>query len=153
MELGLLGHCADSPLAPMKKTLSILMSAVLLALALIILSAPARAQTWEGYDVTTNTTYLTCIASSADGSKLLLGSGLSTDSSGQNGPIDFYVSADFGATWQLGLEPGMSNAIEVVASSADGSRLGGAADSYIYLSSDSGNTWTQANLPLVHYPP
>ncbi len=137
----------------MKKPLSILKSAILLVIGLLLTARSACAQTWDEVDVTTNTTYLTCIASAADGSKLVLGSGLSTDDSGQNGPIDFYVSADFGATWQLGLEPGMSNAMGTVVSSADGSRLGGAAAGYIYLSSDSGNTWTQSNLPLVHYPP
>jgi len=124
-----------------------------LVVVLITAAGPASAQTWVGNLVTTNSTYLYCIASSADGSKLVTGSA-PTSSSGQIGPIALYVSGDFGATWQAGSSPTATNGtIETVVSSADGTRLGAAGGAALYLSSDSGSNWTQPALPIVTSPP
>jgi photosystem II stability/assembly factor-like uncharacterized protein len=77
----------------------------------------------------------TCIASSADGAKLV---------AAVNGGI--YTSTDSGATWAQAAN-GLSGAFSTyVASSADGSKLvasfiGGGGG--IYTSTDSGATWTQ----------
>src|SRR5262249_8116920 len=76
------------------------------------------------------------IASSADGSKVILGSG------------GIFLSGDSGATWQPTV---ITNAITGVASSADGTNL--VAVGYdnnggiIFHSGDSGATWSQLNLP------
>jgi hypothetical protein len=76
-----------------------------------------------------------CVASSADGSKLVAGV--------YNGQI--YTSSDSGATWTA---RDSSRYWQAVASSADGSKLvavdngGGVSGGFIYTSTDSGATWT-----------
>jgi hypothetical protein len=59
---------------------------IALFISLVAAASPASAQNWIRHRVTTNLTYLTCIASAADGTKLLIGSGLSSSGSGQSGP-------------------------------------------------------------------
>ena len=85
------------------------------------------------------------VACSSDGSTLLAAS--------LNGPIS--VSTNQGVTWQ---ESNLVDSFQGVACSADGKRLVVVAahqpsppltTSGIYLSSDGGNTWTQANLPSL----
>src|ERR1700690_2533450 len=91
---------------------------------------PVSAQTWTQTKAPTNT--WTCIASSADGSKLV--------ASGLRLTIPIYTSADGGGTWTLTIAP--SNSWNSVASSADGNRL--VAVQYgggIFKSTNAGLTW------------
>jgi photosystem II stability/assembly factor-like uncharacterized protein len=84
------------------------------------------------------TRYFQCVASSADGTKLVAG-GLSS--------WQLYTSSDSGATWTQRTAPGISDQWMSVASSADGTKLVAAANgSGIYTSTDSGVTWTQQNI-------
>jgi hypothetical protein len=100
----------------------------------------------------------TSVASSADGTKLVA----VTDAryEGTNGLVmgGVYRSADSGATWTRTSAPG--NEWVSVASSADGTKLAAMADAYydgtnelttggIYISRDSGATWTQTSAPNI----
>jgi hypothetical protein len=83
----------------MKKTLSILTPAVLFVIGLIFVTTPACSQTWTGYEVSTNNgETLLCLASSADGTTLVVGSGSVDESAGSTGKI--FVSTNSGVTWQ-----------------------------------------------------
>jgi hypothetical protein len=89
-----------------------------------------------------------CIASSADGLKLVAGiggAGVEQGGAGQwAGPI--YVSTNSGVTWFPTMSP--SNSWNSIASSADGTILFASTYSgLLYFSTDSGNTWAQANVP------
>ena len=83
-----------------------------------------------------------CIASSADGTKLVAGAsdiGFST-------PAFIYTSTNSGATWQ-------SNNVPIaiwlsVASSADGRELAAVCNGGIYTSTNSGATWQTNNSPF-----
>jgi hypothetical protein len=99
---------------------------------------------------------LACIASSADGTKLIAGTEISYDG--------LYISTNAGASWT---PSGPSNEIwGAVASSADGSKLVAAVyassvlnndgtDVYIggpiYTSADSGVTWTPTAAPMTNW--
>jgi photosystem II stability/assembly factor-like uncharacterized protein len=100
--------------------------------------------------------YWTSIACSADGTKWVAVTG--AHDQGTNGLTlgSVYSSPDSGATWvRADTAPG--NNWSSVASSADGTRWVAAAGPYsggtlqvsggVYISADSGATWTQANLP------
>jgi len=133
----------------MKKTLSILTSAVFLVIGLILVSAPACAQTWTGYQVSTNNgETLLCLASSADGTTLVVGSGSSDESDGSTGKI--FISTNSGVTWQPTLAP--SNWWTAVACSADGTKILAVnlgSNSPICTSSDSGDTWIPRSSPIL----
>jgi hypothetical protein len=97
------------------------------------------------------TSYLSSVASSADGSKLFVVS--AADSPLGKGSGQVYVSGDSGATWvDAGAPP---NHWSSVASSALGDRLvaasqkvsAGAGDGLIYTSGDFGRTWTSTSAP------
>ena len=91
-------------------------------------------------------TYLRCVASSADGSRLVAG-GDSYSDNGQLGAV--LTSSDSGATWAMRTVPG-DGYDSFVASSADGTKL--VAASYgIYTSSDGGATWTQTSAPNANW--
>jgi hypothetical protein len=78
-----------------------------------------------------------CVASSADGSKLVAGGGWPIGT----GPI--YTSSDSGTTWSLTSAPFYG--WRYVASSADGTKLIALGSGMIYTSSNSGSTWTQTS--------
>ncbi|MEI6075922.1 MAG: FG-GAP-like repeat-containing protein [Verrucomicrobiota bacterium] len=89
----------------------------------------------------------TCVASSADGTRLVAVGCGSVDFRAAHDGTDIYndgnsiwVSADSGATWTAQSHISLWQA---VASSADGSRLIAADDYSIWLSSDYGVTWSQ----------
>src|SRR6185369_6303843 len=92
---------------------------------------PTLAQQWAPTSAPTN--YWSCLASSADGTKLI--AGLSP------GPI--YTSTNSGATWTPGnLSQGWSS----LASSADGTKLVALVQSAsIYTSTNGGASWTPTN--------
>jgi hypothetical protein len=125
---------------------------VALFVSLVFAASPASAQYWVKHRVTTDLTYMSCIAASSDCTKLVVGGGISSDSSG-TGLGYLYTSADSGVTWQRTAAPASSNGWDVVVSSADGTRLAAVTGGAIYVSSDSGKTWTQSVLPLVHSAP
>ena len=105
----------------------------------------ALAQTWT-MQTNSPSTEWNCIASSADGSKLIAAS--------FSGPI--YTSSDSGVTWAAASNAPGSGWIAVV-SSADGVKLAalniGDSSIYdegeIYISTDSGTTWTNIYTPSV----
>ena len=118
---------------------------VIIFCGLLIAANPTIAQTWT-QQTNSPAEEWTCIASSADGSKLVAAS--------FNGPV--YTSSDSGVTWiEVTNAPG-SEWIAVV-SSADGIKLvalniGGSInsdDAIIYSSNDSGTTWTNIYTPSV----
>jgi len=74
------------------------------------------------------------VASSADGSKLVVAVG-----------IHIYTSTNSGNTWTSNNVPAES--WTSVDSSADGSKLVAVSDGYIYTSTNSGSTWTSNNAP------
>ena len=76
------------------------------------------------------------IASSADGSKLVL-------AAANGGPI--YTSTNSGAVWILTTAP--IKGWEYVASSADGTKLAAANDGSIYSSTNSGTIWKSNSIP------
>jgi hypothetical protein len=123
--------------------------------------------TWTAQNWTTDTNHFinwVCVASSADGTKLLAlatpeGGFSSSDPASAN--IGIYLSTDSGVTWQLSGAQIPTNSWEAVASSADGSTLA-AAGFYvdfaldediqsIYVSRDSGATWVPGNAPNVNW--
>lgn len=83
-----------------------------------------------------------CVASSADGTKLVAG-----NISGQLstfGPI--YRSADSGVTWLETTAP-TTNVWNSIACSSDGSKLAAASSKGLYVSANSGVNWTQITTP------
>jgi parallel beta-helix repeat protein len=114
------------------------------ALAALLLACPVGAQNWVRHTVTTNVTYLTSVAASADLSKLLVSSGLSTTSSGQSGPTDLYLSTNSGVSWQVAAAPLLTNNWASPVCSADGSRMAAVGTGGIYVSADSGKTWVRS---------
>ena len=110
-------------------------------LSLWIVSNSALAQTWTQTQAPTN--QWTCMASSADGSKLVA----LTPAEGA------WTSTNWGNDWVSNALPSENWAS--VASSADGTRLA-AAMAYpsvgpIYLSTDSGATWNPANVTNAYW--
>ena len=85
----------------------------------------------------------TCVASSADGTRLVAGAG------GAYGPHIISISRDSGATWTT--DPNLPNGSAVqwcsVASSSDGTKLVAVWPSGIYSSTNSGTNWTQTSGP------
>ena len=107
---------------------------------LLVVADPARTQTWVGTSAPTHT--WVSIASSADGQKLVAVSSYD---------VRFHISTNAGAVWTpRGVIGGIWSS---VASSADGCKLAVASAGVgyggpIYLSSDSGASWTLAAVPL-----
>ena len=111
--------------------------------------------TWTSYTPSIGYGYLNCIASSADGTKLVAGSFYNS----------VYTSTNSGATWST-TGPAFQLLWGSVASSADGRKLVAAVyassvvqsngvdvyfDGPIYTSADSGNTWTMTSAPSNHW--
>ncbi len=131
----------------MKLSFLTLTTRILLFTSLVILTGFAHAQSWVPHQlVPTDDVNLSCIASSADGTKLVVGTGLVD----VNPLCYIYTSADSGVTWQSSPASANSNNWTTVVSSADGTRLAANGGGVIYVSSDSGKTWTQSVLPTVH---
>ena len=108
---------------------------LLAAIGLIMVTQALTAETWLKSRAMTNNWQ--CIASSADGKKLVAGT--------LSGFI--YVSRDSGLTWAQTSAPndGWWNS---AASSADGTRLlAVSADKGVFTSTNSGVTWASQNLP------
>jgi hypothetical protein len=110
----------------------------------LIATGSACAQTWVLRNPSPNNgELLQCVASSADGSTLVVGSGDAQDEDESIGQI--FVSHNYGKTWQTTSAP--INSWISVASSADGTKFVACAsdDTYstagIYTSTDSGVTW------------
>lgn len=115
----------------------LLMPAMLMATALV-----APAQTWTKTGAPSNS--WTCIASSANGSKLAAG----------QWPGAIYVSTNSGTTWTP--TSATNQYWNSVASSADGSRLVALADNFsgpggVFTSTNSGATWVTNNLPSMYW--
>lgn len=113
---------------------------------LFTMADPAFAQTWTQTSAPTN--YWSCVASSADGTKLVAGI-----QDGYHGINNIYTSTNSGATWMLTSAP-TNYAWACVTSSADGNKLvvaafnsrnnGGGA---IFISTNSGTTWVLTSVP------
>src|SRR6266516_1347250 len=122
-------------------------SAISALASLLTVAKPALAQTWMQTSAPTN--YWSCVASSADGTKLVAAAG---DYS--KGLV--FTSTNSGATWTPASAP--SNYWSSVASSADGSKLiglavddGAGAGRAIYVSSDSGAIWSLSSAPRTNW--
>jgi hypothetical protein len=104
-------------------------------------------RTWNWSDAPPNA--WTCVASSADGVKLVAGSGKTNPDNPGDGYL--YTSANSGALWRRTRSP--KNGWSSVASSADGTRLVATTlfGDAIYLSSDSGTNWVSANAPAGNW--
>jgi len=90
--------------------------------------------TWTQIPQITN---WTSIASSADGTKLVVGAG------------GIYFSTNSGTTWSQSDAP--TNFWHSIASSSDGNKLiAGAYGGLIYLSTDAGNTWLPTGVPMTN---
>jgi hypothetical protein len=101
---------------------------------LLLVAGPAFAESWT--QTTAPIGYWTCVASSADGTRLVAAS---------RGPI--HLSPDAGATWTLS---GPASVLLSVASSATGNTLAAVAQGFaanvpVYTSSDFGATWSFTN--------
>ncbi len=104
--------------------------------------------TWTATSVT-NASW-NSIASSADGNRLIaVANGYGTLYDNGTGPI--YISTNGGTTWNR-CSVGDSSWLSV-ATSADGSKLAASASSVIFVSSDSGATWTScpSTYSPLHY--
>jgi hypothetical protein len=136
--------------------------------ASIVLSTNAGA-TWiqttaptnNFYSIGPTNNYWSCVASSADGTKLVAAAGLFYQTINGytwqpiSAPGPIYTSQDSGTTWTMTAAP--NNAWSGLASSADGRMLVAVAttntdgstvgDGLIYLSSDFGTTWARASAP------
>ena len=124
----------------MKSIFRLVLAFALAALAAAL--APTSGQNW----VLTSapSTNWSCVASSADGTKLVaaVNSGL------------IYISTNSGGAWMPTSAP--TNAWTCAASSADGTKLIAAAsdyhgDGYVYTSSDSGSTWNPSDAPQTDW--
>lgn len=99
----------------------------------------SRAQTWSVTGAPTNS--WECIASSADGSRLIAGVW----------PGLVYLSTNSGTTWTPAATPNDNWAS--VASSADGTKLLAVSDTggWVLTSPDAGTTWVTNNLPTFYW--
>jgi hypothetical protein len=119
------------------------MKSLLLVVAILMVADFVFAQTWT--PTTAPNKNWSCIASSADGSKLIaVGSGCC------------YTSTNSGAAWISNSEPQSVNPAVgywyYVASSADGTKLlATTVSSVISVSTNSGMTWLSNNVPGVIY--
>ena len=121
-------------------------------IGLPIAARPACAQTWIRQRPSPNTgESLQCVASSADGSILVVGSASAEETADSIGQI--FVSTNFGVTWQTTSAP--TNYWASVASSPDGTKFVASAidptssAAGIYTSADSGATWHLSSCPIV----
>lgn len=108
---------------------------------LLIAAQFTCAQTWMQTTASNLDWY--CVASSADGTKLVAGSKNSST------PGEIYFSTNSGSSWNQATNglPASAN-WGSVASSADGVKVVVAsANGAIFTSTDSGNTWTNVNAP------
>ena len=101
----------------------------------------------SGVTWTTNSLPSTCLAVSADGSKLVVGS---------SSPGAIYTSTNSGITWLQQSNPpsyGAFNNLRAIASSADGNKL--VAVLYgtcpVFTSTNSGVTWTTNSAPISYW--
>ena len=93
------------------------------------------------------TNYWSCVASSADGTRLAAGTiGVNSQGYLELGGL-IYVSTDSGTTWMRTSAP--TNAWASIASSADGTKLAAASPISIYTSADSGASWFSNNVPAT----
>jgi len=103
--------------------------------------------TWAASGAPSN--YWSCVASSADGTKLAAGMvGIGPNGNAPSGLI--YVSSDSGTTWKPTCAP--SNAWASIASSADGTKLAAASLVSIYTSPDAGATWVSNSVQTMAFP-
>jgi hypothetical protein len=121
-------------------------------LALIALAVcgvlSSSAQTWTQTSAPINS--WSCIACSADGTKLFAGAGGGL-LQGNSAPI--YISTNSGSSWLATTSP--TNEWVSIACSADGTKVVAATfttSGGIYTSSDSGFTWVSNNVPSQQYP-
>ncbi len=124
---------------------------VVLFTSLVITASSVHAQTWVRHTVTRDLTGMTCLAGSSDLTKLVVGSGPATDTSGHSGTGNIYRSADSGVTWLRTSAPSLTNNWSTVISSADGTHLAAIAGAGgdLYVSQDSGTTWLPPRVHLV----
>jgi hypothetical protein len=93
------------------------------------------------------TNYWSCVASSADGTRLAAGTiGVNSQGYLELGGL-IYVSTDSGTTWMRTSAP--TNAWASIASSADGTKLAAASPISIYTSADSGASWFSNKVPAT----
>jgi hypothetical protein len=109
----------------------------------------AFTQTWMQTTAVTNQ-HWSAVACSADGTKVIAASGVSSYGSAPNGSI--YISTNSGGDWMHTMAP--SNLWSSVASSADGTRLIAVAGGYaskgpVYTSADGGTTWISNKVPSL----
>jgi hypothetical protein len=99
---------------------------------------------WLSNNVPSASFFVSVVALSADGSKMVAGAGAYGGS-----PSGIYISTNSGVTWAQTTAP--TNNWTSVASSADGTKLVAAAmnseGGFIYASMDSGLTWTLTGAP------
>jgi len=107
------------------------------------------AQTWQQTSAPTNEWY--CVASSADGVKLVAGASGLLSLSGRPGSL--FTSSNSGISWTQAAAP--SNYWQSVCSSADGTMMFAVAflpANTFFISIDSGLTWVSHNLPDASVP-
>ena len=120
-------------------------------LASLIVAEGAFAQTWTQTSAPTN--YWSCVAGSADGTKLV-----AAIDDGYTGMNNIYTSTNSGTTWMLTSAP-TNYSWDAVASSADGNKLVVAAFSSvktgskgaIFVSTNSGTTWALTSAATTNY--
>jgi hypothetical protein len=116
-----------------------------LPMGLLITAQMVRAQTWTPASGITN--YWECIASSADGRRLI---------AGVNGGF-VYISTNSGAAWAPAIAT--NEYWSSVASSADGCKLvaaaaynsGNSSVGVVFTSTNAGTTWTSNSLPSMYW--
>lgn len=125
------------------------LTTILACSALLLSMRSAFTQTWMQTSAVTNQ-HWSAVACSADGTKVIAASGVSSYGGAPNGSI--YISTNSGSDWMQTMAP--SNLWSSVASSADGTRLVAVAGGYatrgpVYTSSDGGTTWMSNKVPSL----
>jgi hypothetical protein len=99
---------------------------------------PASAQTWT--QTSAPVTQWNCLASSADGTKLIAISGFNWN---------YCISTNSGSTWTTNTEPqagGLNSTWQSIAVSADGTEYAGIVDNSVWVSTNSGVSWSSNNI-------
>ena len=94
--------------------------------------------TWTTQGNSSGSKYWSQVASSSNGDKLV--ATVIDPCGGCFGPGNVYISNDFGATWSVSSDSG---SWKLIASNSNGDKLIASKSDYLYISDNSGITWTQ----------
>lgn len=130
--------------------MKVVLATIVACFALLLSMRSAFTQTWT--QTTAPTNLWSAVACSADGTKVIAASGISSYGNTPNGSI--YISTNSGGSWMQTMAP--SNRWSSVASSADGTRLIAVAGGYptkgpVYTSPDGGTTWISNKVPSLSW--